>query len=332
MGVIKKDVENMIAKKISTMKNTAFVNSMWIEFDDKIKNIKNFDTVIVYSGFDWESTNDIMTRRMAHRFLEKNNKRVVHIGNTYGKNYFSFWLYFVYKNLHTFLPKNINIGLEENHKSYMCLNRKPHKHRIELVDQLHNHKLIEKGYVTLGFDKIAKNKTELQLPLILDVEQASTPGADQWHFSDYESMPEADTSDTFGIPADITSLGNVNIWNKHFLNVVTETVVHSDVFVSEKTYKPILGLRPFVILGDNKIYDVLHDFKIDTFDDLFGTWYKEKNYKDRISEIINVVQKIESLGMEKRHKLYKKLEPRLVKNQSVLIEQAKKFQVQINID
>ena len=43
-------------------------------------------------------------------------------------------------------------------------------------------------------------------------------------------------------------------------------------------------------------------------------------------------QKIESLGMEKRHKLYKKLEPRLVKNQSVLIEQAKKFQVQINID
>ena len=27
MGVIKKDVENMIAKKISTMKNTAFVKT-----------------------------------------------------------------------------------------------------------------------------------------------------------------------------------------------------------------------------------------------------------------------------------------------------------------
>ena len=121
------------------------------------------------------------------------------------------------------------------------------------------------------------------------------------------------------------------MWCKHFLNVVTETVIHSDVFVSEKTYKPILGLRPFVILGDDRIYDILHDYGIDTFDDLLGTWYKDKNYENRINSIVDNVKKIEALGAEKRCDVFKSLEKRLMNNRMKLIEQAQKFEVKVNV-
>ena len=58
---------------------------------------------------------------------------------------------------------------------------------------------------------------------------------------------------------DIISLGDPNYWNKHFCAVVTESVMHSDVFLSEKTFKPLIGLRPFIILGDGGLYDKLKE-------------------------------------------------------------------------
>ena len=325
IGKIDKDVKSMIADKLSTAKNVAFVNSTWIENDRQIQSIKGYDTVFVYSGPDWESTNDTVgfcgpsatTRRMAHLCLQKNNKNIVHIGNTYGKNYFSYWLYFVYKNLHNFLPDNFDSSLNYNHRTYMCLNRKPHSHRVELVEKLHSKSLLDKGYVTLGFDNNSQKQTTLELPMTLEADK------------DYKLGPEI--SGDVGIPNDITTLGNNAIWCDHFLNVVTETVVHSNVFVSEKVYKPILGLRPFVVLGDNKVYDVLHDFGLDTFDDIFGNWYKNKNYKQRIESIVNLINDLEITGNKDRFALYKKLEHRLIQNRKQLIEQAEKFDIKINL-
>jgi hypothetical protein len=45
------------------------------------------------------------------------------------------------------------------------------------------------------------------------------------------------------------SLGHLQNWQRHFVNVVTETVygINQSGFVSEKIYKPIVGCRPFLI-------------------------------------------------------------------------------------
>ena len=138
-------------------------------------------------------------------------------------------------------------------------------------------------------------------------------------------------------PNDIYSLGDISVWNNHFLNIVSETLssqpvekkpmtddaidklileleqeklkgktntivkngkkiiepVEGDnlnkinekiqklqeiklqdvpepnrlVWITEKTIKPIIGSRPFVVYGDEAIYNVLNNFGLETFED-----------------------------------------------------------------
>ena len=122
------------------------------------------------------------------------------------------------------------------------------------------------------------------------------------------------------ITNDISSYGHMQNWQQHFLNVVTETVVHTDVFISEKTIKPIAGGRPFIILGDDTIYQKLQTWGIDTFDDLFGTGYNLQWYEQRADWIREVLSNLIHPPPPDLQKLYKSLIPRLKNNQERLKE------------
>ena len=50
IGKIDKDVKSMIADKLSTAKNVAFVNSTWIENDRQIQSIKGGAQKILDKG------------------------------------------------------------------------------------------------------------------------------------------------------------------------------------------------------------------------------------------------------------------------------------------
>jgi hypothetical protein len=117
------------------------------------------------------------------------------------------------------------------------------------------------------------------------------------------------------IPEDIYTLGDPNIWNKFFVNVVTETICHSDVLLSEKTWKPIIGLRPFLILGDRRVYEKLHELGFDTFDDIFGEWWKnpDEDWHPRVDSIIDILTNFER-DLSNLNKLYEKIFPRLLAN------------------
>ena len=116
--------------------------------------------------------------------------------------------------------------------AYMCLNRKPHPHRLRLYQGLENSGLLNCGFVSMGGHppiRLLANDTIGQ-----------------------EFAPNGGNSQ-FGIGNDIASLGNINRWQQHFVNIVTETIwdIESCNFLSEKTFKPILGLRPFLIYAPN---------------------------------------------------------------------------------
>jgi hypothetical protein len=113
--------------------------------------------------------------------------------------------------------------------AYMCLNRKPHWHRQKLYGRLAALDLVTKGIVSMGGDGQAV------LTLLQDRE--------------HDSLAPNATRDHYGIPNDIVSLGNINNWQRHFLNIVTETFydINRMNFVSEKIYKPIVGCRPFLV-------------------------------------------------------------------------------------
>lgn len=279
-------IKKIIQDQLSS--DCAFINTTWLEIDKDLQKIvnQNLKKVVCYSGPDWENT---VCRREQHSFIEKNQQNIIHVGNKLGKNYFSFWLDFVFTHLleyEKFDVWNLNTSL----KTFMCLNRKPHVHRIELMKDLYDNELIKDNYVSLGiFSPPAPwDYKGLSVPIKLERDIRNETGE------------MSVSGDAGGITNDITGLGHQENWNSHFLNVVTETTVHTDAFLSEKIFKPIIGMRPFVVLGDDNVYKVLQDWGFDTFDDLFGTGYTGRYYTDRINWIVDI---IENLQKEKKLQL-----------------------------
>jgi len=125
--------------------------------------------------------------------------------------------------------QNFLIDTSKIDTAYMCLNRKPHWHRQQLYGQLQSLDLIAQGIVSMGGDG-----------------QAVTALAQD---RDHDSLAPNATRDHYGIPNDIVSLGHMDNWSRHLVNIVTETFydINQTGFVSEKIYKPIVGCRPFLV-------------------------------------------------------------------------------------
>lgn len=158
---------------------------------------------------------------------------VTAVGYYDSPEFVDYWALFLDETFH---EPNLSALLRVDciNRAYMCLNRKPHWHRRRLYQQLESLQLLEHGLVSFGGDNAPAVRTlNEDVPI---VQLAPNSGTEQ-----------------NGIPNDISSLGMIENWQSCFLNVITETVYGLDqhYFVSEKIYKPILGLRPFLVYDVN---------------------------------------------------------------------------------
>lgn len=171
--------------------------------------------------------------------------------------------------------------------SFLSYNRKPHSHRTTLVDLLEQHNLMHRGVVTLG------NRHSLH----------EQPNAGNWGMSM-----------ELGIPHDIHSLGNISTWRQCFLNVVSETIADNiePLFVTEKTWKPMIGLRPFVINGQTKIYQYLRDHGFKTFNH-FWPQFDLENATDTAQLIVDLIKWLQTQDLVE---LYQCMLPDLLHNQT----------------
>lgn len=220
---------------------------------------------------------------------------------------FDFWALICQNYFRKYTPQEVQ---PTNFKHvFLNYNRKPHRHRTELVNLFELNNLIQHGITTLGGSRYTVNdKTK-----------------------DYLEYGSGDIVGDVGIPNDIFSLGRLDIWNSHFLNIVSETQYEysPNVFVSEKIYKPIIGLRPFVINGSPNIYKWLQTIGFDCFEDIFpvnelsrndSTGMKFKNH----AIICDVVKELCGTNLQT---LYTSLIPRLIYNQNLFYEHARNQQL-----
>jgi hypothetical protein len=189
---------------------------------------------------------------------------------------------------------------------FLNYNRKPHRHRTELVKLFEESNLIDYGCVTLGNSNYTVGDK---------VEQYIAYGAN-------------DIVGDVGIPNDIYSLGQLKIWNTSFINVVSETQYEysRNVFLSEKTFKPIIGLRPFVINGSPGIYRILKQAGFDCFEDLFPVDLLSNenfNYTWKFDNHKHIVESLNNLKDKNLTELYHQIKPRLLYNQAHFYEYAR---------
>ena len=142
-----------------------------------------------------------------------------------------FWAMACDLNFQAYTERELHLNL--NAQKFMCLNRKPHAHRRTMVRYLEP--VTNQGYLTVGAD-----------PLLTDND-----------IGDYT------------VPNDVYTLGDIVAWQDAYLNIVTETVFSNDeFFISEKTWKPIIGLRPFFVYGQPELRKYLKEQGFDIFEDL----------------------------------------------------------------
>ena len=119
-------------------------------------------------------------------------------------------------------------------------------------------------------------------------------------------------------PNDIYSLGDIDVWNSHFLNIVTETLdgVSYPTWITEKTIKPLAGSRPFIIYGDPNIYSVLNSFGIENFEEELQ--WGNVNYEDEFPmyhyQRLHIKSKLKELYKKDLSSLYAKCLPKCKHN------------------
>ena len=151
-----------------------------------------------------------------------------------------------------------DVELLPDARRFICLNRKPHPHRRAIVEQLLPYR--EQGFISLG---LPGN------PITLDEEFSDDQGIQD----EYGNLGVDETFVSRTIRNDIFSVGNLDIWNRSLLCLVTETEFINpnldNFFTSEKTWKPVIGMRPFFVYGQPRLRDYLKAQGFDIFEDVF---------------------------------------------------------------
>ena len=317
IGRAEKKIIKILLEKLPV--HICLINSTWL--GDSLEDLKDFidktpcTEAAVYSGPDWENTSEPGKRTATHRLLEDKFEKVHHIGNTNKGYYFSFWLEFIKDNWKYYnkekyksepkLVRSATVG--ENGKHFLCYNRKPHDHRVSILNKIHAVGLEKFGIISAT---IENKGYSFPNPIILDEthDDKTLKIINEW-----EGQNEND----------IISLGDANNWQRHFLTVVTETTIHTDVLLSEKTFKPIMGLRPFLILGDQNLYKKLKEMGFDIFEDMFSDILislSHPDYENRADYIVEQLDKLSAFSYSELDEKYKDLLPRLKANRKRLEE------------
>jgi hypothetical protein len=144
-----------------------------------------------------------------------------------------------------------------------------------------------------------------QLPLMLEKNDGYTPG---------------------GLPG-TTDFTNqlLEFYPNIFVDIVAETFISGDSFYpTEKTFRPMLLKKPFIVMGaaNNLIYLKQMGFK--TFSDFWSEDYDGLSRKARYQKIIELIDFIASRSKDELYDMYQRMQPILDHNYDLLISKSYK--------
>jgi len=198
---------------------------------------------------------------------------------------------------------------------FINYNRKPKTHRVNLVSLIKSNNLDTNAIVTLG--KYASSDEGMYV----GIGEKNEDFVDSGHWFDL-----SDSTNDCGIPHDLLSLGNMDYWKHHFLNVVSETEFNpwDPIFVTEKIFKPIIGLRPFIINGNPRTYKWLRNNGFKTFPQYFAFSDLESINKNEICDnILKVLKWVDKTPNNELLAMYNDMMPHLHHNKNRFYEFAK---------
>lgn len=214
-------------------------------------------------------------------------------------------------------------NIEHITKKYICLNGVDRQHRSVLYSFLYHKNLLEYGMVSyknfINDSPISTQTHSLPrhpIPAGLTLLQPTpyTRINDRWIIKDPELIsmlqstpgePYKNFNDTFErFPT------AVELAQQAFLYVITETTFnYPDCNLSEKTFKPIISKRPFLLVSSSGGLKKLKDFGFKTFDQWWCEDYDNiVDPTERLKAVVKIIEDISCKSLEELKKMYSEMQ------------------------
>ncbi len=168
------------------------------------------------------------------------------------------WLCRLYYNEPS--PKEPNLSIDK----FLFIVGKPNKkHRIFTLYDLYQRDSLDKCEWSLFYEPKLEEHVRIHLPNISDNEYSTFINSTIRSIDDISPVFQADNVDFHRICFNPTA----PIFSKASVSLVNETLLSRELFwfITEKTWKAIKNLHPFVLVGYKETYEYLESLGIDTF-------------------------------------------------------------------
>jgi hypothetical protein len=212
-------------------------------------------------------------------------------------------------------------------KKFTCLNGAFREHRLIIVSELFRSGLENDGYISY----IVNTGYNNQPPIESEIDNVDKDLLKYYMDKIYPKIPltiELEKGMELTEPYISTSYVHEMYTNSYF-NIVTETsynwnstsIIDNNIYLTEKTYRPIFGMQPFIMVSNPGVLKHLKSMGFKTFPEFFDESYDEiENPTERMNIIVNEIKKICSLSLEELHDRYYNIFDKLEHNRNRLIE------------
>ena len=173
-------------------------------------------------------------------------------------------------------------------KKFICLNRTPKPHRLEIF------KFLKSNYLNDSFLSYAPHIKDDMFSFVFDTNDKM----------EYGNLYSAYTHEA---------------QTKSFCNIITESIVdNGPIHITEKTDKCFSAGQPFVLLGGPYYLKKLKELGFKTFDKWWDESYDlEEDYHKRLSKIKSTIHQIAKWGLDECEEIYKEMIPTLQHNKKL---------------
>lgn len=199
-------------------------------------------------------------------------------------------------------------------KHFSILNRRPHMHRIFLFSEvMTTPALKETSDISLGNHLIYD-----QQYIHNALEEAITKMPE--YEKNYEFVKSWDFSNAVTLDKDLDDnrAGEFtrSFYKDYFCSITVETaVLINQMFFSEKTFKPIFNLQPFIMFGDAFSLEHLRKLGYKTFSNWWDESYDQnEDWLQRLKLVSKVMQDISTWSDDKMYAVTQEMEETLVHN------------------
>jgi hypothetical protein len=277
------------------------------EFFDQYKNQL---VILNFSSEGWNDADDYVYRQ-----LKDSNVNFLLLTHDPEKHqryprmfYYPYWYHWtMVEGWPEWVEKNTDLVLNKNRQySLGCLNGKPRNHRIAnylgLKKKPYYNNTCISFFQSIGSEVV--DDFELTDAELAEWQQLEpTLPTNPWLTDHFVNVVKDKADLSLNSPQLVDS----------YLHLIVETKTQPQIFMSEKTWKPVVTAVPFLIWGNPKTVNFMRSIGVDTYDDVIDHKYydTEKDHRQRLNKLHKVLDDLMTVGAEQ---VYNQLADRATAN------------------